>query len=181
MLKHFYLLLGELFISGVWCIYYFWTNTIRAMPINLLINHMNKKVKRTKKPNLISNFSLHILTFFSFRKFLVMVPQKRYSKPSQKPLDKGGKDNKCRICKSKFRWTNKCSSIIHVYMVITVKEPIPSLLAETFNIAISYSGCTKTVCAQTWLKYYLDVLRNNKKQRIRVVKSLNSSIFSNSN
>ena len=35
-------------------------------------------------------------------------------------------------------------------------EATDSLLAETFNIAIIDSGCTKTVCSEVLFQYYID-------------------------
>ena len=55
-----------------------------------------------------------------------------------------------------------------------------SLLSETFNIAIMDSGCTKTVCGEAWLQYYIDSLSDCDKDKINIDRSKNSFKFGKS-
>ena len=52
-------------------------------------------------------------------------------------------------------------------------------MAETFNISINDSGCTKSVCGATRLKYYIDIISNDKKRKIKIENSCNSFRFGN--
>ena len=49
-----------------------------------------------------------------------------------------------------------------------------SLPADSFNIAIIDSGCTKTVCGEVWIQYYTDSLSVSDKDKINICKSSNS-------
>ena len=51
------------------------------------------------------------------------------------------------------------------------------LINETFNMALLDSGCTKTVCGQTWLNHYLDTLDPEMSKKIVTMNSLNSFKF----
>ena len=54
-----------------------------------------------------------------------------------------------------------------------------SLLGETLNKALLDSGCTKTVCGEEWLKYYLESLPEADLERVREENSGNVFKFGN--
>ena len=47
-----------------------------------------------------------------------------------------------------------------------------SLVAETFNMALLDSGCTKTVCGEAWLQHYVQSLSYEYKQ-LETLESIN--------
>ena len=48
-----------------------------------------------------------------------------------------------------------------------------SLVAETFNMALLDSGCTKTVCGEVWLKHYLQSLSFEEYKQVQTFESSN--------
>ena len=84
--------------------------------------------------------------------------------------------SRCRICDSKFhranRYPNKYSFWLYeTRESIFLEESTNSLQAETFNIAITDSGCTKTVCGELWFQYYIDSLSDSDKDKISIDRS----------
>ena len=87
----------------------------------------------------------------------------------------------CRICDSKFHLGNRCPKRNDTRETIFIKEMTVSLLAESFNVAIIDSVCTKTVCGEGWIQYYTDSLSVSDKDKINICKSSNSFKFSKIN
>ena len=48
-----------------------------------------------------------------------------------------------------------------------------SLVAETFNMALLDSGCTKTVCCEVWLKHYVQSLSFEEYKQVQTFESCN--------
>ena len=48
-----------------------------------------------------------------------------------------------------------------------------SLVAETFNMALLDSGCTKTVCGEAWLQHYVQSLSYNEYKQLETLESTN--------
>ena len=53
-----------------------------------------------------------------------------------------------------------------------------SLVAETFNMALLDSGCTKTVFGEAWLQHYVQSLSYNEYQQLETLLSPNLNILS---
>ena len=102
------------------------------------------------------------------------VNQKRNRKPLQNPLDSDMKVISCRTCDSKFHLANRCPKRNDIRETIFIEEMTVSLLADSFNVAIIDSGCTKTVCGEVWIQYYTDSLSISDKDKINICKSSNS-------
>ena len=64
------------------------------------------------------------------------------------------KVSRCRICDSKFHLANRYPKRNDTRETIFIEEMTVSLLAESFNIAIIDSVCTKAVCGEGWIQYY---------------------------
>ena len=48
-----------------------------------------------------------------------------------------------------------------------------SLVAETFNMALLDSGCTKTVCGEAWLQHCVQSLSYNEYKQLETLESTN--------
>ena len=81
---------------------------------------------------------------------------------------------RCRICDSKFHLANRCPKRNDIRETIFTEEMTVSVPADSFNIAIIDSGCTKTVCGEVWIQYYTDSLSVSDKDKINICKSSNS-------
>ena len=53
-------------------------------------------------------------------------------------------------------------------------------MQNLFNIAIIHSGCTKTVCGEVWLQYYIDNLSDSDEDKLNIDRFNNSFKFGNS-
>ena len=101
------------------------------------------------------------------------------------PLDSDGKVSRCRICDSKFRCANKWPDKYYFQLhdkieSIFFQEATDSLLAETLNITTIDSGCTKIVCGEVWLQYYIGSLSDSDKDKINIDRSKIYFKFDNS-
>lgn len=91
------------------------------------------------------------------------------------PLDANGNPSKCSICQSIFHWVRDCKEKVEIrdqpqqqhqpefqVQLLCTKELhkcyIEKFVGETLNSAVLDSGCTKTVCGETWLQCYLEGL-----------------------
>ena len=64
------------------------------------------------------------------------------------------------IGKNLSRWRRKYNDLWQYEQLNTdfLEDSAESLVSETFNMALLESGCTKTVCRETWLQHYLHSL-----------------------
>ena len=58
-----------------------------------------------------------------------------------------------------------------------LEETMKKLIGETLSIAALDSGCTKTVCGETWLNCYLETLSDENKKLLQVEDSNSVFIF----
>lgn len=107
-------------------------------------------------------------------------------------LDSYGNVSLCNICGSKFHWASKCPDSYEAQGAAALpskdeaaKEVLITLytgfnqnnldndevsnifLGETLNFAIVDSGCSRTVCGETWLECYIDTLSNREKAEVK--------------
>ena len=71
----------------------------------------------------------------------------------------------------------------HDYMnnyIAFLEDSTETLVSETFNMALLDSGCTKTVCGETWLQHYLHSLSFDEYKQIETSKSDSSFKFADS-
>ena len=97
------------------------------------------------------------------------------------PLDKNGEVSRCSICGSIFHWARFCPDSYEAKEdrgtnAEQVKETLIEgamdvLIGETLNMAILDSGCSKTVCGNTWMNCYLDTLSEEDKKLVKEEKS----------
>ena len=104
---------------------------------------------------------------------------KRNIKSLKNTLDSDGTDSRCRICDSKFhcpnKWPDKYYFRLHdTRETIFFEEATDSLLDQTLNTAIADWGCTKIVCHEVWLQYYIGSLSESDKDKINIDRSNNS-------
>ena len=56
-----------------------------------------------------------------------------------------------------------------------LEETMETLISERLSMAVLDSGCTKTVCGETWLNCYLETLSDEDKKLLHVEDS--NSVF----
>ena len=66
------------------------------------------------------------------------------------------------VCQSIYHWFKDCphnvqgsNSKVSLFTQEVQKYYVQNVLGETLILAVLDSGCTKTVCRQEWLKYYI--------------------------
>ncbi len=82
------------------------------------------------------------------------------------PLDAFGNTSKCAICQSIFHWARDCPDKLHQQEEVQITLftsavqdcYIESFVGETLSCAVLDSGCTQTVCGESWLQCYKDTL-----------------------
>ena len=101
------------------------------------------------------------------------------------PPDRDGKVSRCYNCGSIFHWARNCpyhkeskpSYKDQVRMQFYMEEGLQTLVGETLSMAILDSGCTKTVCGNTWLECFIETLSNEEKELLTTEPSLTYFIF----
>ena len=99
------------------------------------------------------------------------------------PVNSSGNITKCSVCQSIYHWYKECPHKINdadgnqVKSSLFSKEVyncycyINKFVGETFNHAVLDSGCTKTVCGESWLNNYIDTISADDKQKVVESKS----------
>jgi hypothetical protein len=107
------------------------------------------------------------------------------------PLKADGSVSLCAVCGSRMHWARKCphayegrssasafysdkqptSTEEEVQVTLMASENnfdsnMDTLLGESFGSVLLDSGCSKTVCGNKWLSFYLDTLSEEDKQRV---------------
>ena len=111
-----------------------------------------------------------------------------YDKWGQKktPLDKSGKVTCCLIYKSIYYWANSCPNKVKetledVNTTLFTQEIyecyLTKFVGESFNCAMIHSGCTKNVCEESRLSYYLDTLTEVDQSQVSEGESTTSFRF----
>ena len=82
------------------------------------------------------------------------------------PLDTNGEISCCHTCGSIFHWSYACPDSYESrdpvkendggVQIQLLEETMETLIGEALSMAVLDSGCTKTVCGETWLKCYLE-------------------------
>ena len=120
------------------------------------------------------------------------INSENYDKWGQKtnPVDKSGKVTCCLICKSIYHWANSCPNKVKdmvedVNITLFTEELhecyITKFVGETFNCAVLDSGCSKNVCGESWLNYYLETLTQSDHSKVKFEDSSNSFRFGDGN
>ena len=94
----------------------------------------------------------------------------------KRPIDRNiGEILRCNICESIFHFVRDCPDYVsgfhkkknEMYLQYYMKKVFHTLSEETANMTVLDSGCTKTVCREKWLTWYLERLpEDDKKQMI---------------
>ena len=73
-----------------------------------------------------------------------------------------GRVSRCAIWQSIYHWFKDCphnvqgsNSKVTLFTQEVQKYYVQNVLGETLILAVLDSGCTKAVCRQEWLKYYI--------------------------
>ena len=81
------------------------------------------------------------------------------------PSDKNGEISKCNVCGAIYHSTKKCPDSYKNRMrskdepkITLTGENMDTLIGETLKMAVTDSGCTKTVCGDTWLNCFLQTI-----------------------
>ena len=96
------------------------------------------------------------------------------------PPDKDGKVSRCYNCGSILHWARNCpyheeskpSCKDEVRIQFYMEEVLQTLVGETLSMAILDSGCTETVCGNTWLECFIETLSNEEKELVTTEPSL---------
>ena len=105
-------------------------------------------------------------------------------------LDKSGKVTCFLICKSIYHWANSCPNKVKdtledVNITFFEQEMHECYKAkftgETFNCAVSDSGCCKNMCGESWLSNYLDTLIEVDRLQVSEKESTTSFRFGDEN
>ena len=95
---------------------------------------------------------------------------------------------RCNMCESIFYFVRDCPDYVsgfpekknEIKLQYYMEEVFHTLNEETANIAALDSGCTKTVCREKWLTWYLGLLLEDDKKQVIERKSDASFRFGNS-
>ena len=92
------------------------------------------------------------------------------------PVKSNGNITKCSVCQSIYRWYKEWPHKIddadgnQVKFSLFSKEVYKcyknGFVGETLNHAVLDSGCTKTVCGESWLNNCIDTLSADDKQKV---------------
>ena len=63
-----------------------------------------------------------------------------------------------------YKYNKKDGSV----QIQLLEETMGTLIIETLSMAVLDSGCTKTVCGETWLNCYLETLSDEDKKLLHV-------------
>ena len=106
------------------------------------------------------------------------------------PLDANGEISQCHTCGSIFHWSYACPDSYESRDQVKEKdggvqiqlreETMETLIDETLSMAVLDSGCTKTVCRETWLNCYLETLSDEDKKLLHVEDSNSGFKFGDS-
>ncbi|XP_057309261.1 uncharacterized protein LOC130647426 [Hydractinia symbiolongicarpus] len=100
------------------------------------------------------------------------------------PVDINGEISRCNICGSVFHWQRDCPDSYENRKKKKKKEEVNVTLytevmyvfmGETLSAAVLDSGCSQTVCGESWLKEYLETLGDNELNH--VTESQSNTIF----
>lgn len=98
------------------------------------------------------------------------------------PVDMKGEVSRCNICGSVFHWQRDCPDSYEnrkkkkeEVNVTLYTEVMDVFMGETLSAAVLDSGCSKTVCGESWLKEYLETLSDNELNH--VTESQSNTIF----
>ena len=104
-------------------------------------------------------------------------------KKKQNPTNSKGEILRCNFCVSKFHFVNNCPDLPETFDSdiwlyghehnAFLDESTDDLISETFSMALLDSGCTKTVCGETWLQQFLESLSKEQHQWLIVKICLN--------
>ncbi|XP_057299172.1 uncharacterized protein LOC130629827 [Hydractinia symbiolongicarpus] len=93
-----------------------------------------------------------------------------------------GEISRCNICGSVFYWQRDCPDSYEnrkkkkeEVNVTLYTEVMDVFMGETLSAAVLDSGCSKTVCGESWLKEYLETLSDNELNH--VTESQSNTIF----
>ena len=94
------------------------------------------------------------------------------------PLDANGEISHCHTCGSIFYWSYACpdsyesrdpvKEIDGGVQIQLLEETMETFIDETLSMAVLDSGCTKTVCGETWLNCYLKTLSDEDTKLLHV-------------
>ena len=83
-----------------------------------------------------------------------------------------------------YDWFKDCShivqgsnSIVTLLALEVQKYYVKTFLGETLHLAVSDSGCTKTVCGQEWLEYYVKSLTDVDRKKMQEFASETAFMF----
>ena len=90
------------------------------------------------------------------------------------PLDANSEISRCHTCGSIFHWSYACPDFYESrdqvkekdggVQIQLLEETMEILIGETLSMAVLDSGCTKTVCGETWLNCYLETFSDEDKK-----------------
>ena len=125
----------------------------------------------------------------SFNRNIQYFKNKNYNK-EMNPLNNKGEISRCNFYGSKFNWKKNCSDAaekshndLWLYEQLNIaflEDSAEWSVSEFFNMALCDSGCTKTVCEETWLQHYLHYLSFDEWTQIEICKSNSSFKFGES-
>ena len=111
-------------------------------------------------------------------------------KKGRNRLDKQGKITRCYICESINHWAANCpdredesksEGVLHQVVLfqneLDDSNNIKTLTHETIGAAVADCGASKTVCGESWLTSYLQLLTPQEKEYVSFKKSNNTYKF----
>ena len=135
------------------------------------------------------NYGQQITYRGSFNRNNQNFKNKNYNK-KMNALDNTGEISKSNFCGSKFHWEKSCPDAAEKYHndlwlyeqlnIAFLEHSAESLVSETFSMALFDSRCTKTVCEETRLQYYLHSLSFDEYKQIETSKRNSSFRFGES-
>lgn len=121
-------------------------------------------------------------------------PRRAAGNRRSNPVGRNGRVTTCNICGSIRHWARECpesfnshregndnnyqNDEVHITLIATEHEfhnKMDTLMGESIGSVILDSGCSKTVCGETWLSSFLETLGLHERKSISVCSS--SSVF----